>query len=403
MKQSKKIILSMAFLMTSQYLISAQPVYPGGGVALYRYNKNNDLEFLLVFDPAFSQNPIRVGFEFPGGKIGDPKNAAMDQVDVANPISFLKGAIREMLEELVFAPAVILGVTGQPYDMKSKSINPNFQQDAIRAFEQMIHHQSIFYIYKNQVDTRKPVGGVNQNAVFCLQMPSAVAKNLLEEVRKQREILTRHGFSFRRIGAEPNQFAWVKGTELLNLINNPSNSSVNAIQFWDENGKRDNVIIPVSKAFVGMIRDRVGQQDNAQPNEFCVDGKPSSMRAIIDHLLKNKPQAQPLNAQPVLQPKAKQQHSDDELINFVLQGLSDATLQEIESSVRKGKRTVNEVLAEVKSIAEDLKQEIISNGVACHLFENVIYEASERVKNLNKNRSMLERILELVKYLAQGR
>ncbi len=289
------------------FLINFLPIKPiGAGVIFYRYTKQDELLFLMALDPHQSA-AFRKGFEFPAGSICDH---AVDGCDVANldpnlqPKDFLKGAIREALEELVFAPVVhsTLNLPGQPYDFKIKNINQDYEKKVIDVLHAEIIKQGMIYLFKQRVNGKVSVTPSNQFALFFCDITSFYKQGLLEAIQAQRKILHTHGFRFFHIGAEPNQFAWVKGSVLENAIKNSLRPvEVIAEKVVNEANVLLNQKIIISDSCFGMMRDRSQDQQNPQPNEYHAgDEKSSSMSSVLKVLLnplqkKSLPVAAPFN------------------------------------------------------------------------------------------------------------
>lgn len=262
----------------------------GGGLALYRRNAKNELEILLVKDPKQYQR-WRQGFEFPAGTIGDYGHQDVDGIDEKNVdnlslaqkqrlpiITFLKGSIREALEELVYLPAAYV-VSGSAYDSHRK-INKNYSKRAIDAIAQEIKQQGLICL--------KSLSERSNYNIYFWNVSHLPSKLFLQNIEKKRAQLISGWFQKAgSIGAEPNEFAWVSTKELQKVIDQARSQEKNisrvSRQYFvtsSEYIKQDqslqtNKKIALSPGFVGLI----AQKKN---NSYSFgDGKVLSMSEII--------------------------------------------------------------------------------------------------------------------------
>jgi len=258
----------------------------GGGLALYRFTQKG-LEFLVVKDPYQTQS-WRQGFEFPAGTIGDYGHRTMDQLDGKKidalssrakkdvPVSrYLRGAIREALEELVFVPATYL-VKGKPYNRNGK-INKKFEKCAIDVVAQDIKDQGLICLRNFE--------GNSNYSIFFWNVTDLPTKNVLQQMQAQRACLLRGWLSrASSIGAEPDQFAWVSAQELQKIIHKAQcEKNLNRVSgtYWvvatelvkDGLPLQRDVVIRLSPAFVGLISRNMQSFENEK-----------SMSAIIQSL-----------------------------------------------------------------------------------------------------------------------
>lgn len=264
--------MKINFTLTIFLILQNLFIFPvGAGLAIYRYNKQNCLEFLLVKDPK-QKHIWRTGFEFPAGTIGDSGHRTIDQLNgkIIDRLSltdkeqipvecYLRGAIREALEELVFIPAKKL-VDGQPY--KNKKIDKFFQEKAINVVAEIIKQQGLICL--------RNVQGRSNYTIFFWNGTNIVSSNILEQIQKQRNFLLSGWFKrASSIGAEPDQFAWVSQKELEKVIKqaqieknfNKIKKSYFVVATELVQGNlplQKNVTIQLSSAFVGLI-SRSGQ------------------------------------------------------------------------------------------------------------------------------------------------
>lgn len=281
-------------------LLFTQQISPvAGGMFLYRYNNNkNDVEFLFTLDPSHSEK--MKGFDYPGGTIGPEKKNQFEgneidgflspngSFDYDNPYTFLRGAIREMLEELVFIPIDLFQKKGQfappPSNptayLTSKKIDKQYEIKAIDFIENKIKTNGIFFIYKKQTTGNKPW---EKAAVFFLDITDICPSNLPEEIVKKRINLQTQGFRLRNIDAEPVAFAWVKGNDILKFIgqNNPNEIDYTQYAEHDEKTNKlqnsnntnypdlvnlDTKKIKISNICIEMMKNRMYDKDNPQPD-----------------------------------------------------------------------------------------------------------------------------------------
>lgn len=255
-------------ILISLLLLHLPGLYPvAGGLALYRFTKNNGLEFLMIKDPG-QRKAWRQGFEFPAGVIGDYGHRTIDEIDgkKINRLSFsekkdipvdhyLRGCIREGLEELVFVPASYL-VKGEPY-INNKTIDQEFENKAITTVAQDIKKQDLLYLHKL---TKR-----SNYTIFFWNVTNLPTKNLLRKIQTKRNVLLDGWFNrATAIGAEPDQFAWVSAQELQKVIsqaknnkdhrNAPQSYSVIATELVQDNlPLQRNVPIKLSPGLVGLI------------------------------------------------------------------------------------------------------------------------------------------------------
>lgn len=288
-------------------LISCLPLKPtGAGLILYRYDKQGEPLFLMALD-SYQLSPLRQGFEFPAGTICDHSIDQCDSVKMQSK-DFLRGGIREGMEELVFGPvfhSTNLGISGTAYDIAARKINENYEKLVVNKFYTEIMNQGMLYLFKQQVSSKFPVIPKNQFALFFCDITSFYKNGLLEAIKEQRNALLKAKFDIFDIGAEPDQFAWVKGSVLKDAILKASKPvQVIAEKVVNDTGVLLNQKIVISDACFGMIRDRSSDTQNPQPNEYHVyDGKSSSMLAVLDVLLKkSKAMALPAPATKIFKP-----------------------------------------------------------------------------------------------------
>lgn len=298
-------IVSMVTLL----LLFQQTCPLGGGVFLYRYNQG-DVEFLFALDPAhISQTDKfgkvktwwradRVGFEYPAGAFDATDNAISDR-----PHTFVHGAVREMLEELVFVPAQLLNASLKPYDMTTKLLDQNIEKQCINAFEKATTQNGIFFIYKPKVRGANSTSN-DQTAVFFFDITDKCPPNLPEEILKSRINLQKNGFTLtgrtsQSIHAESIAIAWIKAKDILPTLNNQQNEiwvpfsqlaehneAANALQSATKTDyptiiNHQNKTIRISNACMGMMQDRDIDQYNRQPNIAVI--KKSNGEYIILH------------------------------------------------------------------------------------------------------------------------
>jgi len=272
-----KKLLVLFFVTT---IMSSQSYALAGGLALYRYDQQKNLEFLLVSDSHEYIN-WRIGFEFPVGTIGDgghvqiDKVSASDQVVADNSSQFLRGSIREAMEELVFVPTYFVMQTKEAYNFSTKKIDDDYQREVINAIEKLIKEQGLIYLQRQ-----------NGFAIYFWNITNYSTTNILSLISQRRQLLVNSGFSLHSIGAEPDQFAWVLADELLKVIKDVDNSGVNLHKRIEKKYKvtaseciktneslQHNVEIPLSSGFVGTIGS----------NQTFL-GKSLSMQAIIEKI-----------------------------------------------------------------------------------------------------------------------
>lgn len=290
-------------------LLLFQSINPlGGGVFLYRYNQGG-VEFLFALDPAhISQTDKfgkvktwwradRVGFEYPAGAFDATDNAISDR-----PHTFVHGAVREMLEELVFVPAQLLNASLKPYDMTTKLLDQNIEKQCINAFEKATTQNGIFFIYKPKVRGANSTPN-DQTAVFFFDITDKCPQNLPEEILKSRINLQKNGFTLtgrtsQSIHAESIAIAWIKAKDILPTLNNQQNEiwvpfsqlaehneAANTLQSATKTDypmiiNHQNKTIRISNACMGMMQDRDIDQYNPQVN-IAVIKKPSGDYIIL--------------------------------------------------------------------------------------------------------------------------
>ncbi len=293
-----------------------QPV--GGGIFLYRYNPQQELEFLFVFDPC-QKNVDRIGFEYPGGRIGpDKKNLDGNDVDgrlsnktfdYKNPYTFLKGAVRETLEELVFLPAMLLqdkhifnpdSNHQQPY--VGKEIDKQYEKEAVDCIAQHIEHKNgLSFICKKNVFNEENPQEYNQMAVFFWNISDICPANLPEQLVVFRKKLRHDHVHLKSVDAEPVAFAWVKAKDIAPLLAQDSllhkGQWITPSQFAAHDEKNNAVItdmtkttkyvhaihdgkILISAACMGMMHDRRNDIHNQQSNTVCI--KQGSEFLLVD-------------------------------------------------------------------------------------------------------------------------
>lgn len=421
MKRSLMFLLIIFVVSHANVLLSI-----GGGMALYRYNDQGILEFLFAQESGHT-NPIRQGFEFFGGEIGDHDIDRLDvhSAQVNDPMNFLRGAVRETLEESVFGPVAHsnLGLSGLPYDFKSKKIHANYLKSAIQAVVDLVTKNGIVFLYKNQVNAKKTAGGDNQNVTFLWNVTDVCKPGLLEAIVKEREQLLKNGFGRHAIGAEPDAFAWVPATELIKVIDNPfGDRKVQASKVIDSVGrklefvKNDNTQITLSKSCVGMIRDRDRDVENNQPNELHVsDGLSSSMRAVLHDLLNRIPAKLPVasrsasvpaqqsrarsqSAQPRQTPQPAMVASDDDLLHELVNKL-DLWEDDIKIAIFNKVAGMQEALSYLKSMPVHLNQFIQRNPKAQWLVRDKFNEVGRRQDRILQ----LEKIILVVRAVKNAR
>ena len=279
----------------SLLLMQVAVIWPvGAGLGIYRTNDKKELEFLLVRDP-YQKQSWRKGFEFPAGTIGDYGHQAVDQLDGAKidqlpeiekkrmtVKSFLRGAIREALEELVFVPAMTI-IPGHPY-CRGK-IDKNFELNAIDTIAERIAQREL-------VCLRYIQDRINYT-IFFWDVSNLSSERWLPQMQSQREtLLIKWASKVSAIGAEPDSFAWVSAKELQAVIaqaqkdrsmnRTQSNYCVTASELMPSRGSlQRNVPIKLSSAFVGLIR-RPAQYTSHRPDEKILN-----MSEIICRLRKN--------------------------------------------------------------------------------------------------------------------
>lgn len=308
-------------------LLWAIPLLPvGGGVFLYRYNKAlNDVEFFFAFDPQ-QPHQNRKGFEYPGGNIGPEHKNNYDGNDIdgfaltdlkglpkkkddktrtfdfSNPYTFLNGAIRELLEELVFIPAVLLQEKGifkpsQPnryeHPYSHNKANHTYETEAVSFIAEHIKKTGLFFIYKPNVTNQTPPKLDDKTAVFFWDITNICPANLPKKIVDSREDLKTKGLNLGRVDAEPVAFAWVTGNEIKRALDPielkkangeawvtcseyAQDSQANTLDVF-KNGK-----ILLSKVCMGMMRDRDGDQYNPQPNIFVATQEDANTDYLIE-------------------------------------------------------------------------------------------------------------------------
>lgn len=370
MKFWKKIFFSSFLIVFSSFLLRAT----GGGLILYRYDNGGTLLFLMALDP-YQTSAVRQGFEFPAGTICDHSIDDCDDVHMI-PKDFLRGAIREGMEELVFAPVVhsTLGIPGVPYDVKTKKINQNYENLVIDVFQKEILKQGMVYLFKQRINPKFNAVPRNQLALFFCDLTSFYKDDLLEKIIEQRLQLKNNGFSFHVIGAEPNQFAWVKGSDLKALILcNSKPYQVNAVEHIDD-AKRiaKNKIIILSDACFGMIRDRTGDPHNHQLNVFNQDrSSSSSMLTVIDYLLTSK---KLIPTQVVAPKKVEEKYFLDDFIKKL-----NRLDSEIEKIIMAGEQTYTGVLNKL-NLEQEYKDLVLKEKLYSQAFHKKTQEIFQRCK-----------------------
>ncbi len=269
-------------------------VYPqimplGGGMFLYRHIPG-DVEFLFALDPAWLNNKFRSGFEYPGGKI-DPSDMATSN----KPYSFLYGAARETLEELVFMPSKMIKKQSFNDPYENKTLEKNKESNCINDIVASVTQQGIFFIYKPNVTGKTPPDPNDQTAVFFFDITNICPLNLPEEIVNRRIALQQKNFDLNRLHAEPVAFAWVKSNDLLPLLSKNGSQWVNFSQYAEHDAQNNRMVtatnssykqavnqnqICISSACIGMMRDREMDQYNPQVN-IAVIKKPSGDYIIL--------------------------------------------------------------------------------------------------------------------------
>lgn len=267
----------------------------GAGLGIYRINDKRELEFLLVCDP-FQRHSWRKGFEFPAGTIGDRGHRKVDQLNGAMidqlptlekqrlPAKiFLRGAIREALEELVFIPAKKL-INGHPY--RSGRIDKKIELKAIDKVADCILQQRQLLCLRN-------VQGRSNYTIFFWDVSDLSPSTWLQQIQSQRATVLKKFFSsVSAIGAEPDAFAWVSAQELQVVIKKAQKeSNINRIQgtyhitaselVQGNKLLQRNAVIKLSPGFVGLI-SRLDQQQSSQNSVKILN-----MSNIIMNLQKN--------------------------------------------------------------------------------------------------------------------
>lgn len=293
-------------------LLFIQQISPvAGGMFLYRYNNKNDVEFLFTLDPSHSEN--MKGFDYPGGTIGPEKKNQFESneidgflspkgsFDYNNPYTFLRGAIREMLEELVFLPIDLLQVhkeftpptensqayvppieyfSESGYQRSAEAIDTKYEKVAIDTLENHIKNNGIFFIYKRKTAGNNPW---DKAAVFFLDITLICPPNLPEDLVKKRILLQTQGFRLRNIDAEPVAFAWVTGNDILKFIAKNNLNWIDYTQYAEHDEKTNKLQnsnntnypdlvnlntkkIKISNICIEMMKDRIDDKDNPQPD-----------------------------------------------------------------------------------------------------------------------------------------
>lgn len=252
----------------------------GAGLFLYQHTSRGDVEFLFASDP-HQTHSSRQGFEYPGGKVDATDNAMAN-----TPMSFLRAAIREMLEELVFVPADLLQIAGifkpkHPAYIPKKGINPAYEKEAIDCIEQEIKKTNgIFYLHKNQADPNKVAGGTNQMVVFFWNISKLLSSTKLainnqtlpQYIVAKRDGLTKQGFNLAHdLHAEPDEFAWISGNEIIKALLSGSRT-VRPTEYAKDGNPQAPQTINISPACNGMMRDRstASEGANRQFNTACI-------------------------------------------------------------------------------------------------------------------------------------
>lgn len=288
----------------------------GGGIFLYRYNQN-DVEFLVGYDP-YQTHPDRLGFEYLGGTIGDKAIDQISKNDYSNPYQFLRGSIRETLEELAYTLAIILQkndifISKQQSPYKKNKINKTYQSESIALFEQLLKQQGIFFIQKKNIFNKSKPSKTHQMTVFFLDVTNMIPSNmnLPQEIVKQRAQLKKQGIPLHACGAEPIAFAWIKGNDILSLLNTSGVQYVPVCQYAQDSTlpahrpappyNPATKTIKLSKACIEMIQDRINDifnpqqhlivikkfDDNIVSSDHQITQQSSSMRAVIQYLQNN--------------------------------------------------------------------------------------------------------------------
>lgn len=288
----KKFIVVSLLLMLAQQVIAV-----GGGLGLYRYNTQGALEFLLVKDPT-QRHKWRQGFEFPAGSIGDSDHIDIDgfdekQIDKLSlqqrqviPIAtFLKGSVREALEEIVYIPASCM-VSECVYTQRGY-IDKKVSKQAIYFVSQEIIGQGAICLYS--------VGAQSNYVIFFWNVTGYATQSWLTDIVQQRSMLMSKWY-FKRpscIGAEPDEFAWVSAAELKKVIEKARATEKNisrvqgqyhvtSSEFIKQHKHLEkNKKIKLSPGFVGLISKNYN-------NDMLHhgDGQNSSMLAVIKALSK---------------------------------------------------------------------------------------------------------------------
>lgn len=318
-----------SFLLVTQLSCTLDPNMLGAGMFLYRFNPQHELEFLFTLDP-YQTHQDRMGFEHPGGSIGDHQLDLSIQLD--SPVSCLKGAIREMLEELYFLPAILMQQHALlkpsykgPYQFtvsKDKKrvtlmIIPTYQQAAVEIIaQQLIEEQGICYLHKAKIFNERSKLA-DQNTIFFWNITDICPENLPKAIIQYRMFLKKQTpklFFVTDIHAEPIAFAWVKAKDLIPLLSGKTGSWVPVSQYAEYDMVKKKIIfikesklqtgtlgkhatkvvhnnkILISPACMGMIQDRINDKFNPQENNACKlcgmhpDQTSSSMKATIKML-----------------------------------------------------------------------------------------------------------------------
>jgi len=257
----------------------------GGGLGLYRYNSQGELEFLLVKDPTQRQS-WRQGFEFPAGTIGKQiDKLSHQQRQNLSTVTFLKGAVREALEELVYIPVRSM-LAGRVYSSWG-SINEKFSKKAIDVVSKEIIKQGVVCL-----------SAVNQKSnytIFFWNVTALGTQSWLTDIALKRASLT-SGLWFNRassIGAEPDEFAWVNAQDLINVIQDAraTESNISRVKgqycvcasehIKQHKQLEKNKKIKLSPGFVGLISKSYNHD-----SYHCGYGQGSSMLAVINALSK---------------------------------------------------------------------------------------------------------------------
>lgn len=194
----KKIMVCVFLLACTSNLVAI-----GAGVFNY-IRTDQGPEFLIAFDPNQTSKKRR-GFECPGGTVGDKKIDG--KVHKKSPITFLTGAIRETCEELVGFPCIEVNVE----DILTKNgWSKVCMQKLLHAIKQRIEGQGVFFLQSRN----------HKGVTFFHDITDIACHDLPKEIVERRINLQRQGIKLHSCGSEPIAFAWIKGSDLLDIIAN---------------------------------------------------------------------------------------------------------------------------------------------------------------------------------------